>query len=209
MEKETRAVETILRGVEQSGGFEYVAISFNGGKDCTVLLDLFRKAASSSGYTGKLKAAYVQSRDPFEEMDTFIHYILGQPDYRCFQLFDYKDCGLKEGFEKFISETDVNGVLVGVRNTDPWASGVEEIAETDNGWPKFLRIHPILNWTYSEVWDYLLRNRVPYCRLYDEGYSSIGDRSNSVKNEALRRPDGTYRPAYELEDSSLERSSRK
>lgn len=40
---------------------------------------------------------------------------------------------------------------------------------TDAGWPDVLRIHPIINWSYSEVWQFLRRFNVPYCSLYDEG----------------------------------------
>src|SRR5690606_25833743 len=149
------------------GGFENVAISFNGGKDCTVLLDLFRRAATTVGYAGRLKVVYVRSKDPFPEMESFIQEILGRSDFSKFDLIEYKDCGLKEGFEKFINDSGTKGVLIGVRNTDPYAGTdhflylilhildhVGEIAETDNGWPKFLRIHPILHWSYSDVWNY-------------------------------------------------------
>jgi hypothetical protein len=57
-----------------------------------------------------------------------------------------------------------------------------------------------------------------------QGYTSLGNVANTVPNDALRRPDGTFRstpivvgtsaglstcrPAYELDDGSLERSGR-
>lgn len=51
---------------------------------------------------------------------------------------------------------------------------------------------------------------MPYCVLYDQGYTSLGERGNTSKNEALRLPNGQYRPAYELaeEEEHLERFPR-
>lgn len=39
---------------------------------------------------------------------------------------------------------------------------------------KKIRIHPLLNWNWNQVWKYTIENKIPYHPLYDEGYSSIG-----------------------------------
>ena len=36
------------------------------------------------------------------------------------------------------------------------------------------KFNPLVDWTEAEVWDYIRSNRVPYNRLYDQGYRSIG-----------------------------------
>ena len=43
--------------------------------------------------------------------------------------------------------------------------------------------------------------------LYDQGYTSLGEKHNSVPNPELKLEDG-YRPAYELQDGANERLSR-
>jgi len=37
-----------------------------------------------------------------------------------------------------------------------------------------VKLNPIADWTRRDVWDYIMRNRLPYNRLHDEGYTSIG-----------------------------------
>ena len=39
---------------------------------------------------------------------------------------------------------------------------------------RMLKINPILDWTTDQVWDYVRKNDVPYNRLHDMGYPSIG-----------------------------------
>lgn len=39
---------------------------------------------------------------------------------------------------------------------------------------KMLKINPILDWTFDQVWDYVRKNDVPYNKLHDMGYPSIG-----------------------------------
>ena len=39
---------------------------------------------------------------------------------------------------------------------------------------KMLKINPILDWTTDQVWDYIRKNDVPYNKLHDMGYPSIG-----------------------------------
>jgi phosphoadenosine phosphosulfate reductase len=38
-----------------------------------------------------------------------------------------------------------------------------------------LRINPLLDWTRTDVWRFILDNGIPYNPLHDRGYASIGD----------------------------------
>lgn len=60
------------------------------------------------------------------------------------------------------------------------------------------------------VWEFLRGCGLPYCSLYDDGYTSLGNRKNTVRNEMLRCADGTYLPAHMLRssDEHLERINR-
>lgn len=67
---------------------------------------------------------------------------------------------------------------------------------------------------YETVWEFLRVCELPYCALYDQGYTSLGNRKNTVRNEKLLVRDSsgkvTYLPAYRLKtaDEHLERKNR-
>lgn len=35
-------------------------------------------------------------------------------------------------------------------------------------------LNPIIDWTDDDVWEFIFANKLPYCSLYDEGFSRIG-----------------------------------
>ncbi|MCY3624584.1 MAG: phosphoadenylyl-sulfate reductase [Candidatus Dadabacteria bacterium] len=75
----------------------------------------------------------------------------------------------------------LNGYL---KNLDAWIASIradqtEQRAESskfeiDYLHGKMLKINPILDWTADQVWDYVRKNDVPYNKLHDMGYPSIG-----------------------------------
>jgi phosphoadenosine phosphosulfate reductase len=43
-----------------------------------------------------------------------------------------------------------------------------------NGKHGLVKFNPLARWTRADVWNYTVRHALPYNRLYDEGYASIG-----------------------------------
>jgi phosphoadenosine phosphosulfate reductase len=37
-----------------------------------------------------------------------------------------------------------------------------------------IKINPLATWTRKDVWEYIMRKKLPYNPLYDDGYASIG-----------------------------------
>ncbi|EDW76098.1 uncharacterized protein Dwil_GK19034 [Drosophila willistoni] len=203
-----RAQETIERAMTLYQPNEMM-LCFNGGKDCTVLLDLLAKETKLSGH---LQAVYVKSHDPFDEIEQFIrssakHYQL--------KLLRYEGL-LKLAIEQVVSDhPQVRAMLLGCRSSDPYCSKLTAFMPCDNNWPSNLtRVFPILDWNYSDIWNYIRLNKVPYCCLYDQGYTSLGGERGStrvnpnllvydeVKNKMV------FKAASELKDSRLERANR-
>lgn len=43
-----------------------------------------------------------------------------------------------------------------------------------NFWKGKIMVRPIVDWTEVEVWSYILENKIPYCKLYDQGFDRLG-----------------------------------
>jgi hypothetical protein len=51
---------------------------------------------------------------------------------------------------------DVRACIIGTRKGDPNADGQSFFCPSSQGWPPFMRINPILDWEYQDVWAFLL-----------------------------------------------------
>lgn len=221
-DKFKQAVDRVARTIELYGA-PAIAFSFNGGKDSTVLLHVIRAAVESlrqkqleqeggngvasgqlEGSMGGMHVFFFARKDDFPELDAFVReadvtYGLGM------QVFDGDFRGVLEGY---VRDTGVRAIILGTRRGDPNAGGQEVWCPSSPGWPPFMRVNPVLDWSYRDVWDFLMGVRLPYCSLYNTGYTSLGGTQNTVQNSALQRPDGSYAPAHMLSDGRLERAGR-
>ena len=114
----------------------------------------------------------------------------------------------KSELKRFIDEQGIKAIVMGNRTTDPYSAELNAIEKSSPGWPEFMRIFPIIHWDYCSVWLFLRLFELPYCSLYDHGFTSLGEKHNSQPNPHLMNANGSFKPAYELTDDSLERLSR-
>ncbi len=109
----------------------------------------------------------------------------------------------KESVEKMVNEKGINlfyeslenrKLCCGIRKVEPlnralkgysaWICGLRkgqgatraavEKIEVDTNHGGILKINPLADWSFDEVMQYLKDKSIPYNRLYDQGYTSIG-----------------------------------
>lgn len=152
-----------------------------------------------------ISTVYVHSTQTFAEVDDFVD---DCSDIYGLQLTKYP-FPLKEAFAMYLDQKpQVKAILVGIRRSDPYGQYLKYQHCTDHGWPEFMRIHPVLEWKYAEIWAFLRTMSIPYCGLYDIGYTSLGGTNNTIQNPLLANKDGSFRPAYELIGDNNERLGR-
>jgi len=189
---------------------EELCISFNGGKDCTALLHIVYSMFVKKYPKNKLNVFYIEMPETFLLLENFVKLTVERYDLN---LISYSCSNYKIALEKLKNETHIKAIFMGTRISDlPKSVQLLDCQLTDEGWPQFMRISPLLNWSYSQVWSFLRDMEVPYCSLYDRGYTSIGSSKNTNQNPLLRFKSRNgeiyYMPAYLLKDEHQERSGR-
>ncbi|CAD7930059.1 unnamed protein product [Amoebophrya sp. A25] len=250
-------------------GAQQMLISFNGGKEASVLLFLFlvvtdsrwaqtcsdttsasssgavpatctinspssavndTSRSSSSGTTSPMRAVHFVNPDEFPEILQYVSDIEGMLKQDSSSsttsssatkrtrhvVLERTSAGWRDGISSIVERARPQTLCfaIGTRKTDPNAGSRPERFEPSSAWlgpnVTFMRVNPILDWSYHDVWYFLRAFDLPYCALYDQGYTSIGTVKNTRPNEALRisPSDTDFRPAWTLEDESLERAGR-
>lgn len=70
-----------------------------------------------------------------------------------------------------------------LKGLDVWFTGLRssqsitredmKLVEWDEAF-KLIKVNPLIKWSEKDVWDYIKANSVPYNKLHDKGYPSIG-----------------------------------
>lgn len=205
-----RTALSVLREAIEKHGPDHIAVAFNGGKDATVVLHLTRAVLAAHSPASSLHCLYLLDDREFPAVSAFVRRQVALLHLDAVQ--QHAD-NFKTGIARFTSaRAGMCAFVMGTRRTDPHGQSMKHFEPSSPGWPTFMRVNPILTWGYHDVWRFLKRFRIPYCDMYDHGYTSIGSIDTTLPNPALKvlADDGTftYKPAYQLENESLERAGR-
>ncbi|KUF95676.1 hypothetical protein AM588_10009346 [Phytophthora nicotianae] len=214
MQKRLQKALDVVRSAIDIFGLEGVCFSFNGEKTrpSFVSADILQEEELEARVKAQLQRVpvmYFDSYDQFPEVREFTEECTKKFALSCHV---YK-CSFVEGVKDILDKLKIKGIYMGVRGGDPYTEDMEHFSPSSPGWPPFLRVNPILKWTYDDVWSFLRDCQLEYCSLYDHGYTSLGNIFDTVQNPELWRKgedgkEGYYLPAYELKDGSSERCGR-
>lgn len=169
-------VTVAIQRLRENEPIEGYYLAYSGGKDSTVLLDLARQSGV------KFDAHYNHTTADPPELVRFIH---AQPDVAC----DMPDTTMWALIVKKrmpptrtvryccheLKERGGNGrvCLTGIRwqeSSRRSKRGMSEACRTGHK----VYLHPIIDWSSADVWEYIRSRDLDYCSLYDEGFKRLG-----------------------------------
>ncbi|KAI5201681.1 putative FAD synthetase [Aureobasidium subglaciale] len=176
VQEQTRLSLKVLDEALERYSLSELSLSYNGGKDCLVLLILYLAALhahsirTSTPLPHTLESVYIVSPHPFPEVEDFVQLSI---DTYHLDLARYAK-SMRQAFGDYLHDsTKVKAIFVGTRRTDPHGATLKYFDPTDRGWPAFMRIHPVIDWHYAEVWAVSLLHPEPDLNyLADLDYSS-------------------------------------
>lgn len=213
----------VIYNTFQLYGPSNIITSFNGGKDAVVILELMRVVHANfhsiSNSTDNIKpprTVYFHDQHEFPQLVQFIHSSVNLYDLNMIT-FEYSS-GIQHGIDALLTKNNnINlksrqypiAFILGTRESDPNASKQGHFSPSSKDYKSsFLRVNPLWNWTYGDIWEFLLTFKLNYCSLYDMGYTSLGNSLNTVPCPALKKKNKDYWPAFMLKDWHLERAGR-
>ncbi len=155
-------------------------VAFSGGKDSIVMEHLFKLAGV------KYRAYYNNVTIDPPELVQFIKRYYPEVTWNnvgkhlVSYMADNKVCGPPTRLIRWCCEIykEQGGIdsfrAIGVRAEESARrKGLWKIVATDRNTSRPI-LCPILYWTESDVWQFIRSHNMPYCSLYDEGYTRLG-----------------------------------
>jgi len=192
--------KNIVKKAIRDYGVENIWIAWKGGKDTTTLMHIILTM-----FDGKIpfKVMFNDTTLEFKEVYRFIDYI-----YRLWnldlivvkhdkkELEEYHRTKNRErkkelsrimkinSLNRTLKKYNLKGYMLGIRWDEHPARANEKYFSQR---PNHIRIHPLLHFTENDVWTYTRLFNVPYLKLYDKGYRSVGEKPFTKKSQEGER----------------------
>ncbi|KAJ5148219.1 hypothetical protein N7526_001571 [Penicillium atrosanguineum] len=223
VQKQTRiSLDVVIKSLSEYKLSE-MSLSYNGGKDCLVLLILFLAGLHppqdnhrDKHRPRKRRSDSLHLRSPPDPFPSVEEFVVSSAQAYHLSITKYTTSPpkttIRTVFDDYLQRhPDIKAIFVGIRRTDPHGAKLTHFDRTDHGWPDFMRIHPMIDWHYAEIWAFIRHLDLEFCDLYRQGYTSLGGTSDTKPNPKLRKEGGSdaeYLPAYELTEDVEERLGR-
>jgi phosphoadenosine phosphosulfate reductase len=83
-------------------------------------------------------------------------------------------CGIRKVHPLNKMLVTLDGWITGLRNDQTQNRVGAKKIEIDDQHNGIIKINPIIDWSWEQTWKYIKTNNIPYNKLHDKGYPSIG-----------------------------------
>ncbi len=194
LQEKVKKSHKIIREAAKKFPKEKIIVAWTGGKDSTVLLHLIRTVFKN---TVPFPVMFNDSTMEFGEIYEFIKQlskdwslnliVVPHSQAELNEFHRTKSIERKKELSRlmkinainaFLEKNHIGAFMAGIR----WDEHPARSKETYFSKRKdHMRIHPILHFTEADIWAYIKTYKVPYVKLYDKGYRSLGEKPFTKK----------------------------
>ncbi|KKQ15236.1 hypothetical protein A2858_02700 [Candidatus Daviesbacteria bacterium RIFCSPHIGHO2_01_FULL_36_37] len=183
----------IIKEANLKYGLSNIAIAWKGGKDTTVLMHIIKNIYGHIPLRVMFNDTTLEFKQTYKFINTIknlwnLKLIIVKHDLKELEEFhNTKNDQRKKELSRLMKITAINkalkkykfnGFMLGIRRDENPARANEKYFSKRKD---HIRIHPLLDWTEKDIWEYTKFFGVPYSKLYDEGYRSIGEKEFTKK----------------------------
>lgn len=185
--KINKSIQKINLGISKAGSQD-IAIAWKGGKDTTSMMHIIKTIYGKIPF----KVFFNDTTLEFKETYKFIEkmkklwnldlIVLKHDEEELKAYHKEKDFDKKKelanlmkinSIKRAVKKYKIGAFMLGIRRDEnPARKNVKYFSKRVD----HMRIHPMLDWTEKDIWEYINHFGIPYNDLYDKGYRSVGEK---------------------------------
>lgn len=188
LKEKIKKAKGVIKQASKRWKSKEIAIAWTGGKDSTTVLHLVKET-----FNGQVpfKVFFNDSTKEFQEVYDFVKKLKKEwrldliwqkhllEDFEAYQKSKNKEEKMEimriakiNAINYAIEKYQIKAFVSGIRRDEHQARRKETYFSQRS---THIRVHPILDFTLDDIWQYIKIFNVPYVSLYDKGYKSLGE----------------------------------